>query len=229
MEEAWHVGTWCMAWTCLYMLIRYTLRRELSPAGALRVVALVYAAAGLTLPPLTVEFSQLRQDVGAANTEKQTASIRIMLGYFVFDTACCLVLELTRQTQVDWANHWHHAGSLASLSSGLWHQRSGHELLLGLLVATTSSPCVHTRAILQERGCAKTALAEANDMALAVVFMLFRNVPGPMLTYWTMTSRATPLLVKVGALSIQLVGWYWSAKIVGHLAKLAQQPSPKMT
>jgi TLC domain len=139
--------------------------------------------------------------VGSPNTSMQVFSLRVSLGYCLDDTLCCLAIELS-EGKPDVANTFHHVMTVAGLVSGLYYRRSGHELLLCLLLREVSTPCLHMRSIFREIGMGGTAIADANDIAFAGLFLLCRNVMGAPLVYWTVVSDRLPIMVQAGALGI---------------------------
>ena len=200
-------------WLLAYLAVRHVLCRSFSPDGANRVISFLHALVGFALSTRAIDFSRLREDVGTPATNAQLSALVVSLGYFVYDTFCCLAIELTAG-KVDVATLLHHVATVAGLVVGVTRRTSGHELLMCLALMEVANPFMHLRSILREAGLGKSTLADVNDVVFALLFLFSRCIVGAPVVYWTVTSSRTPFLVKVGGLGILGVSWFWARKLV---------------
>jgi hypothetical protein len=219
------VVIWYVIWLIGYLLVRHVLVRSFSADGANRVVSLVHSIVGIILPIKAVNFARLRADIGSPTTEMQMTALTTSLGYFAYDTLCCLAIEL-REGQVDVATFLHHVATLAGLGVGVFQRVSGQELLLCLLLMEISNPFMHLRFLLREAGWGHGAYADVNDLIFVCTFLLGRNVLGIPVVYYTMISSRTPWLVKAGGLGILVVSWFWAGKLLKMARRKFQKAKP---
>jgi hypothetical protein len=217
---------WYAVWFTGYLFVRHVLVRSFSADGANRMVSLVHSIVGIVLPIKAINFARLRTDVGTPVTEAQMSALTTSLGYFAYDTLCCLAIELA-EGRLDVATLLHHVATLAGLCVGVFQRVSGHELLLCLLLMEISNPFMHLRFLLREAGRGKGFLADVNDLIFVSTFLLSRNVLGVPVVYYTVISPSTPLLVKAGGLGILLVSWFWTGKLLKMAWRKFDKAKPK--
>jgi hypothetical protein len=226
-QEMRIVASWYLFWLILFLVARHAAFPKLSADGANRAVSLVHAAVGIILPVLAINFSKLEENVGSKSTGSQISALRVSLGYFLYDTFCCLAIEVFT-TGIDPATTFHHLATLSGLFVGVFQGVSGHELLLCLLLMEVSNPCMHTRHLLREAGYGNTAIADANDIAFAVTFLVCRNLLGVPVVYWTVMSHRTSIIVKMGGVGILFVSWFWTGKLISLIARKLGKGRPNI-
>lgn len=223
IEDIEVIAVLYVIWLTLYLLARHIFFRSLSPDGANRVVSLLHAFIGIVLPAGAINFAALQADVGTPTTRAQLLALRVSLSYFLYDTFCCIAIELST-TGLDVATTFHHVATLSGLLVGVFQRVSGHELLCCLLLMEVSNPCMHTRFLLKETGMADTQLYAVNGAVFAFTFLMCRNVLGLPVVYWTVMSERTPLIVKAGGLGIMFVSLFWTKKLLSMIRRAFGSP-----
>jgi hypothetical protein len=213
-----HLGYSAVAWTVLYMLAVIALPKR-SKDFCNRSVSLVHAVLAIILimglP--AVDWRRPLSGYGKATTDTQMLVLTVSLGYFAYDTICCLFIDQ------DLFNFTHHVCTMLGLAVGVCNKVSGKELTVCLLLMELSNPFLHLRALFKELELKDTPLSTANDVLFAVSFFVWRVVVGPLVVYYTMRSPSSPTIVKVGGLGIGLISWIWGYKILAVMRHKVRQ------
>jgi hypothetical protein len=228
-KDAQLVGMSYAMWLSMYMVVRHVLFPKFSADSSNRIVSLVHSCVATVTPLLAIDLTALRADVGTPTTEAQLWALRLTLGYFLYDMFCCLAIELTHDG-VDVATTFHHVATTAGLLVGVFQRISGHELLLCLVLMEVSNPCMHMRYIYREIQWQDKPIAQVNDVAFALTFLICRNILGAPVVYWTVLCPTSPWPVKLGGIGIALVSWFWTHRLVSMvIRKLKGGKSAKKT
>lgn len=217
-KDAQLVGMSYGLWLTMYMVVRHVLFPKFSADSANRIVSLVHSCVATVTPLLALDLTALRADVGTPTTEAQLWALRLTLGYFLYDMFCCLAIELTHDG-IDVATTFHHIATTSGMAAGVFQRISGHELLLCLVLMEVSNPCMHMRYIFREIKWQDKPVAQMNDVAFALTFLICRNILGVPVVTWTTLSPTTPWLVKLGGIGIALVSWFWTHKLVSMIIR----------
>eukprot|EP00899_Mesostigma_viride_P015592 jgi/Mesvir1/24033/Mv10771-RA.1 len=203
------VGQYMLLFSLCFCLCRLLLR-ERSHGFVNRVVSIIHAIISCVLACLSVEdWSDLFGGIGGPNNAAQLLCMQVSLGYFIYDFVCCFF-----ETPLDMITQVHHVLAIAGLAYGVTHGKSGSELVLCLAVIEVSNPMMHTRWCLRELGRKTTPLALANEMLFVLLYFVGRIVIGPMIVYHCVLSETIHIVVKIGAIGIQLVSLFWFYKIL---------------
>jgi len=100
---------------------------------------------------------------------------------------------------------------------GLAANICGTEMTAALILTEITTPLLHARYFFKPyRDLTPTtaALYGILNKLFAVIFLVARCVAGPILTYKTITNTATPGLIKVGAMGVQAVSYFWAIRIL---------------
>jgi hypothetical protein len=201
----------CALWAAQYALVRAALQRQ-SSVFANRLVSIVHALVAMAMCTLALPRGSLRTElgrVGSRSSPAEEAAIAISLGYFVYDTACCLSIG-----EREAANNVHHVVSIAGLAAGLFSHRCAAELVLALLLVEVSNPFLHVRSLLAELNLKSSLLYTLSEAGFLIAYTLGRMVLGPVLMYYTLQSPLPPPAIKVGAVGLQLVSVFWFREIL---------------
>lgn len=221
-DEVALVSALSAAWLAFYLVIRHAFCSKYSADFSNRIVSLVHAALGLVWPWFVLDMTRLQENVGSATTPQQLTLLRVSFAYFFYDMLCCMAIKLEP------AEMFHHIATLLGLYVGVFERVSGHELLLCLTLMEASNPFLHMRNVFRELGQGGTRLADLNDVAFAVTFLICRNFLGLFVVYWTLTCPQSPCLVKAGGLGILLISLFWTTKLVSLIQrKLFKKPQKK--
>eukprot|EP00923_Selenidium_pygospionis_P019393 GHVN01033921.1.p1 GENE.GHVN01033921.1~~GHVN01033921.1.p1 ORF type:complete len:162 (+),score=25.14 GHVN01033921.1:34-519(+) len=151
----------------------------------------------------------------------------ISFAYFFYDAFFCVVIK-------DGESLLHHLATLSGLATGLYLQRGGTELVIGLAVTEVTTPLLHTRSLLKWRIKELRQLREESKESEVIVakiegaewwlskvtllfgyiFLLSRMIVGAWLTYSTLVCATSPVLIKVGSVGIMGVSAFWAVRIV---------------
>lgn len=218
------------SWSALFALVHWG-KRQRSALFANRAVSLVHALLAMLLCYLALPAQSLTAElarVGHRNTRAEEVAIAISLGYFVYDTVCCLAIAAMQHTlRTEVANSIHHGVSIAGLLAGLGYGKCGPELVLALLLVESSNPFLHARTLLADMGMKQRLEYKVTELLFALSYMIMRIVLGPVLMYKTLQSAVTPPFVKVGAVGLQLVSIFWFYEIILKAKSKLQQTSAK--
>lgn len=184
-----------------------------------RTVSIVHAvvcsiAAALILWLLPTPF-------GAKLIREQQLIFTWSMAYFIYDLVYSTLTS-------DWETVFHHCTTVSGLWVAFAHSVSGTEILIGLVITEVSTPLLHSRQLIK-RSRDRLKASGVNDppkvknlqiqldrlsIAFAAVFIVARCFMGPILTYYTVMCKTTPIFVKLGAIAVQVVSCFWATKIL---------------
>jgi len=197
-----------IAWTALYIVLRFVLLRRRSADFNNRVVSFVHALVAIHMCARCLPtWGALLENVGGKNTQEHLDCLIVSLAYFVYDFIYCLL-----NNEIE--NVIHHMFTLGGLASGVVTGRSGPELVGCLFLMEVSNPSLHLRTMLRELNMKDSLLATVNDLVFALLFLFCRLIVGPPLVYKTVVNKSNTYLVKAGALGILIVSLMWGWKII---------------
>ena len=136
--------------------------------------------------------------------------------YELCDLLCGLRIDGVQLAMV-----FHHVATMCGLGSGLLHGNSGFELVLALVITQASSPFLNIKGIVQVLGLkgAYPVFETANDILFCTTFLLFRLGATPVNTVHTVIPPRTSLTVKLAAMGIAGVSFYWARTILKMMVR----------
>ncbi|KAJ7526834.1 hypothetical protein O6H91_16G044700 [Diphasiastrum complanatum] len=198
-----------LAWSAAFATLRFVLLPKRSGDFCNRFVSQLHVVVALVLSSLSVQdWSHPFHPLAAPASPLQIRAMSVSLAYFVYDFLCCLILA-----PGDISTAVHHIVSILSLAYGFFYATSGTELVACLWLMELSNPFMHAREMLKDFGLKDTWVNLCNDACFALIFTCARLVIGPYLVFVTLRAN-NPLLVKLGAVGMQLVSLFWFYKIV---------------
>eukprot|EP00891_Asterochloris_glomerata_P005987 jgi/Astpho2/5987/Aster-x1341 len=175
-----------------------------------------YAVAWLTSYAVACLVLILTRQKPQGNTLSEVANriyavLTISLGYFLYDTAVCFILD-----RDPW-NAAHHLCTILGLLVGVCNRME------------VSNPFLHLRFILRALRKGNQQLMLVNDAAFALSFFVCRLLVGPFVVWATVASPTTPWIVKLGGVGIFVVSLFWASKILRMIQRTVLGGSKKRT
>lgn len=209
------------AWSAIFIIFRFLIFKRLSATFSNVAVSCLHAMTALSMCSLAIDWHHPLSNYGAVTSSAQLKMLTVSLGYFVYDSIACELIEH------DLPNLLHHIATILGLCVGVFQQYSGHELCVCLVLMELSSPCLHSRTMFKELKMKDSGIAFANDVAFSLTFMFCRLLLGPIVTYECLKSPTSSNVVKVGALGVQVVSLFWAWQIVSVVRHKARKRKAK--
>ena len=152
--------------------------------------------------------------LGAPNTPLQSFITTFTLGYFLFDFLWCLSMGNEGLDML-----LHHAISLSGLTYVVMTGHSGSELVATTFGSEVSNPFLQLRWFMRETGQYESLAAKINDVVFMSLFLFWRLGPGSFLCYYTISAAKPGLFIKIGGLSLYIMGWMWAFFIIKFARK----------
>lgn len=206
-----------IAWTALFVILRFLVFKRLSATFSNVAVSCIHAVTALSMCSTAIDWKQPLSNYGAITSPSQLKMLTVSLGYFVYDSIVCELIEH------DLPNLLHHIATILGLCVGVFQHYSGPELCVCLVLMELSSPCLHSRTMFKELKMKDSGIAFMNDLAFGLTFMFCRLVVGPVVTYECLISSTSSNIVKVGALGVQVVSVFWAYQIVSVVRHKARK------
>ena len=205
-----------LAWTLLYVLLRFGVFRKRTADFSNRVVSLIHAFVAIYMCARCLpHWGALLENVGGVNTREHLECMTMSLSYFIYDFIYCML-----NNEVE--NVVHHLFTVGGLTSGVMTGTSGPELVGCLFLMEVSNPSLHARFLLRELGMKESVLATVNDLVFAILFLVCRLVIGPPLVWRTVTCETNAYIVKAGGLGILVVSLMWGWRIVMMMVRTSK-------
>eukprot|EP00960_Hanusia_phi_P046493 757864-Hanusia_phi.AAC.4 len=177
-----------------------------------RLLAIVHAMVVCTLSTLSnlVFGPWAYSAVGKENTELQTFTLSVSLGYFLYDFLWCIF-----SGGETWLMIFHHGASIFSCLLSLMTNVSGSEVVGCLFGAEISNPFLQARWFMLEAGMRETRACRIVEISFAVVFLACRVFWAPTLLWVVVTSPRPPKIIKVCAAMLQIIRQDGLCKVSG--------------
>ncbi|KAF3840604.1 hypothetical protein F7725_006466, partial [Dissostichus mawsoni] len=200
-----------IGWFCLYLLFCYTFAQR-GAEWSCRLVTLSHGViivllTGYVKPPDEVFTSNppLRP-AGTENTELQSVSLAVCLGYFFFDMCWCVCFHTEGPLMLA-----HHAGSIVGILLALLMGVSGCETCGAIFGSEITNPLLQTRWFLRQLGLYDSLLGDAVDLLFIVLFATVR-------VEWVTSPRPT-LIMKLGGVAMYALAWVFMVDIARFCCK----------
>eukprot|EP00873_Tetraselmis_striata_P036671 jgi/Tetstr1/456935/TSEL_043605.t1 len=201
-----------LAFAAAFLVARFALFRGRSFDFANRSISIVHSAVSLYLTAMALDWDDpLARVGGQATNSAEMLALSVSLGYFTYDTICCMCDSL------DVVGNLHHVATIAGLVVGVFKGICGTELAACLFLMEVSTPFMHLRQMLRELGMKHTALANINQTVFGVTYIVCRVGLSTPLMYKTLlapTLGKEHMLVKAGATGIWLVSAFWLKRML---------------
>uniref|UniRef100_A0A061RAZ1 Transmembrane protein 136 n=1 Tax=Tetraselmis sp. GSL018 TaxID=582737 RepID=A0A061RAZ1_9CHLO len=177
-----------------------------------RSISILHSVIAIIMCLAIVDFTRPLSRVGGEPSTPQEISVMaVSLGYFLYDTVCCLI------GSHDVVGSLHHVATIAGLYVGIFKELCGAELILCLLLMEVSTPFMHLRVMFKETFLKGTRIAAANEVTFGVAYIVCRVFLSSPLMYYTMAARTKGwehALLKAGAGGLWLISAFWLSKIL---------------
>lgn len=201
-----------IAFTGAFLVARFVIFPTRSFDFANRSISIVHSLVALFFTARALDLTDPLARVGGQPTnDKEIVALAVSLGYFTYDTICCMCDSL------DVVGNLHHVATIAGLVVGVFSETCGAELVGCLFLMEVSTPFMHLRCLFRELGMKDSSLASINQTVFGITYIICRAVISTPLVYKTLTVPTLGwehLLVKVGATGIWLVSMFWLKKIL---------------
>ncbi|KAI4785220.1 hypothetical protein KUCAC02_037892, partial [Chaenocephalus aceratus] len=151
---------------------------------------------------------------GTENTELQSVSLAVCLGYFFFDMCWCVCFHTEGPLMLA-----HHAGSIVGILLALLMGVSGCETCGAIFGSEITNPLLQTRWFLRQLGLYDSLLGDAVDLLFIVLFATVRVGVGTVLVYCEVTSPRTTLIMKLGGVAMYALAWVFMVDIARFCCK----------
>uniref|UniRef100_A0A0G4IBU0 TLC domain-containing protein n=1 Tax=Chromera velia CCMP2878 TaxID=1169474 RepID=A0A0G4IBU0_9ALVE len=153
---------------------------------------------------------------GAPFGHEAKRAAQVCLGYFMFDTVYS-VWEQSFDMVV------HHLVIISGLVVSLSEDISAKEMMMGTAVMEISTPFLHcrhfTRATINTKGL---SLHDLSSYGFALSFFVCRILLAPFISYWAVVTLQNPVCVKIGAVAVQVLSFWWFWKLVQVIRRTLQ-------
>ncbi|KAM8897304.1 TLC domain-containing protein 5 [Spinachia spinachia] len=198
-----------VGWSCLYLLFCRTFTQQGSEWSC-RLVTLSHGIVIviLTAYVLFIDGPWPFTHAGTENTELQTLSLAVCLGYFLFDLAWCVRHHTEGPVMLA-----HHAASIAGILLALLMGVSACETCGVIFGSELTNPLLQTRWFLRRLGRYDSALGDAVDLLFVSLFAAVRVGVGGFMFYCELTSPRTTLVMKLGGVAMYALAWVFMVDI----------------
>lgn len=145
---------------------------------------------------------------GTENTELQTFSLAVCLGYFFFDMGWCVCNHSEGPVMLA-----HHAASVVGILLALLMGVSGCETCGVIFGSEITNPLLQTRWFLRQLGLYDGLLGDIVDLLFIFLFATVRVGVGTVMFYCELTSPRTTLIMKLGGVVMYVIAWVFMVDI----------------
>lgn len=145
---------------------------------------------------------------GTENTELQTFSLAVCLGYFFFDLGWCVCHRSEGPVMMA-----HHAASIAGILLALVMGVSGCETCAVIFGSEITNPLLQSRWFLRQLGLYDSLLGDAVDLLFIVLFATVRVGVGTVMFYCEVTSPRPTMVMKLGGVVMYVIAWVFMVDI----------------
>lgn len=145
---------------------------------------------------------------GTENTELQTLSLAVCLGYFFFDMGWCVCNHSEGPVMLA-----HHAASVVGILLALLMGVSGCETCGVIFGSEITNPLLQTRWFLRQLGLYDGLLGDIVDLLFIFLFATVRVGVGTVMFYCELTSPRTTLIMKLGGVVMYVIAWVFMVDI----------------
>lgn len=145
---------------------------------------------------------------GTENTDLQTFSLEVCLGYFFFDLGWCVYNRSEGPVMMA-----HHAASIAGLLLALLTGVSGCETCAVIFGSELTNPLLQMRWFLRQLGLYDSLLGDAVDLLFIFLFATVRIGVGTAMFYCELTSPRTTAVMKLGGVVMYTIAWVFMVDI----------------
>jgi len=190
-----------LIWWLLYGFIHFFIpithktKKEVNDTKT-RIVSIIHATYATILAFIDFFYNQTSQ-CGQYNNDLQNFILCTSLGYFLYDTIACILLDVSDIEMVI-----HHLSVMLGYYSGISFNHSAAEMLRGLLVADVSNPIMHMRMIVRNYGMKHTKLYLNMDIVYMFIYIIARSIFGAMSCYFTVFCKGNLFIVKIAGFSV---------------------------
>ncbi|KAK5887298.1 hypothetical protein CesoFtcFv8_015911 [Champsocephalus esox] len=204
-----------IGWFCLYLLFCCTFAQR-GAEWSCRLVTLSHGViiVLLTAYVLFVDGPLPFTHAGTENTELQSVSLAVCLGYFFFDMCWCVCFHTEGPLMLA-----HHAGSIVGILLALIMGVSGCETCGAIFGSEITNPLLQTRWFLRQLGLYDSLLGDAVDLLFIFLFATVRVGVGTVLFYCEVTSPRTTLIMKLGGVAMYTLAWVFMVDIARFCCK----------
>ena len=145
---------------------------------------------------------------GTENTELQTFSLAVCLGYFFFDLGWCVCHRSEGPVMMA-----HHAASIAGILLALVMGVSGCETCAVIFGSEITNPLLQSRWFLRQLGLYDSLLGDAVDLLFIVLFATVRVGVGTVMFYCELMSPRPTMVMKLGGVVMYVIAWVFMVDI----------------
>ncbi|XP_020502763.2 TLC domain-containing protein 5 [Labrus bergylta] len=198
-----------IGWFSLYLLFCWTFPRR-GPEWNCRLVTLSHGVliVLLTAYVIFIDGPWPLTHAGTENTELQTLSLAVCLGYFLFDMGWCVCNRTEGPVMLA-----HHAASMVGILLALLMGVSGCETCAVIFGSEITNPLLQTRWFLRQVGMYDSLLGDAVDLLFIFLFATVRVGVGTAMFYCELTSPRTSLVMKLGGVAMYGLAWVFMVDI----------------
>uniref|UniRef100_A0A3Q3GVU2 TLC domain containing 5b n=1 Tax=Labrus bergylta TaxID=56723 RepID=A0A3Q3GVU2_9LABR len=184
-----------IGWFSLYLLFCWTFPRR-GPEWNCRLVTLSHGVliVLLTAYVIFIDGPWPLTHAGTENTELQTLSLAVCLGYFLFDMGWCVCNRTEGPVMLA-----HHAASMVGILLALLMGVSGCETCAVIFGSEITNPLL--------------LLGDAVDLLFIFLFATVRVGVGTAMFYCELTSPRTSLVMKLGGVAMYGLAWVFMVDI----------------
>ncbi len=161
-----------------------------------RIVSIIHALF-ITILSFIDFFSYQTSKCGQSNNNLQNFILCTSLGYFLYDTIACVLLDVSDIEMV-----FHHCSVMFGYYSGISFNHSAAEMIRGLLVADVSNPMMHSRQIIRNYGLKHTKIYFYMDVIYMFIYIIARSIFGAIACYFTVFCKSNLFIVKIAGFSV---------------------------
>jgi len=183
------------------------------PELACRAITLIHAVTSCLLATYITFVINKNPDLvqcNQHNTKLETLCMAFSLGYFIFDLFWCLFHSIEGLPMLI-----HHILAIACLSTTLYTESNGSEIVIGIMGSEFTSTILNVRWFVKHNGYSNTKLAKYIDVLFVFAFILVRMVIGGIYLCLLLTCEKCSFTIKTGCLLFYLINMVFCQQIIG--------------
>lgn len=149
---------------------------------------------------------------GSPNTDLQTFTLTMSLGYFLYDT-----LAMAYYGLLDSPMMFHHSIVSLGMYLGLSFDASGSEILAGCYISEASNSVMHFRLMIRTLGLRHTKAYETAEYSYILLYIYYRLFKGLFVVYNTVACPVGHPVVKAIAVGVAIQSYFYVFRMVSIL------------